>query len=282
MVLALVGCGTRSNMGGREAGTSPDMPDGRAHDDGTGSSDAKAPTDPPVDSLPPPDLAPDRGVPTPDTAAEALPDLPAQPEVSADRTGPDLSDTADVRLPDAPAEAPPADGQPDLVADRAAEVAPESQPPVVDGPASFCTGSMARLVLNGTEAYPAVHGKNLPLSCCFSNQLEIISATVGFPLTVTWHTMAGGLSSTTPVDLDLANLPQGWTVRVVAGCDPIMSTCSTPGDIYDSGLAGSLQVTHLVPGFDTTICLHLVEPPGSSHPFIHTMDLYAPHVVATN
>jgi hypothetical protein len=294
MVLALVGCGTRSNMGGREAGTSPDS---RAHDDGTGASDASAPTDPPVDSLRPPDLAPDRGFPTPDMAADALPDLLAQPEVSADlvfqdarpetaapdRMGPDITpnDTVDARFPDAKAEAPLADGQPDLAADRAAEVAPESQPPVVDGPASFCTGSMARLVLNGTEAYPAVHGKNLPLSCCFSNQLEIISATVGFPLTVTWHTMAGGLSSTTPADLDLANLPQGWTVRVVAGCDPIMSTCSTPGDIYDSGLEGSMQVTRLASGYETTLCLHLVEPAGSSHPLIHTMDLYVPHVVAT-
>jgi hypothetical protein len=275
MAVALVGCGTRSNMGGREAGTSPNMPH-----DVAGASDAKAPTDPPADTLPPPDLAPDRGVPTPDTAADALPDLLAHPEVAPDRTGPDSSDTAGDRLPDAPAEAPPADGQPDLAADRAAEVAPESQPPVVDGGlTSFCTGSMARLVLNGTEAYPAVHGKNLPLSCCFANQLEIISATVGFPLTVLWHTTAGNIS-TTPLTLDLANLPQGWTVRVVAGCDPNLSTCS-PADIYDSGLEGSLQVTRIASGYETTICLHLVEPAGSSRPLIHTLDLYAPHVVAT-
>jgi hypothetical protein len=268
MVVALVGCGTRSNMGGREAGTSPDT------------------------------VAPDRGIPTPDTAADARPDLLAQPETSADlifqdarpeigapdRTGPDItlpSDTADDRLPDVPGEAPPADGQPDLAADRAADVAPESQPPVVDGGlASYCTGNLARMVLNGTEANPAVHGKNLPLSCCFANQLEVISATVGFPLTVIWHTMADGISAT-PLTLDLASLPQGWTVRVVAGCDPLLSSCTTPGDVYDSGLAGSLQVTRLASGFDTTLCLHLVEPAGSSHPFIHTMDLYAPHVLAT-
>ena len=192
MVVALVGCGTRSNMGGREAGISPD------------------------------------------TAA----------------------------MPD---------GQPDVATDRATD----------DGPASFCTGSMARMVLNGTEANPTVHGENLPLSCCFANQLEIISATVGFPLMVVWHTTADDIS-TTPLTLDLANLPQGWTVRVVAGCDPVMSTCPAPGDIYDSGLAGSLQVARLAAiGYDTTICLHLVEPAGSSHPLIHTMDFYAPHVVAT-
>ena len=204
MVLTLVGCGTRSNISGREAGTSPDMPDGRARDD----------------------------------------------------------------------------GQPGLAPDRATEVAPESQPPVVDGGlASYCTGTLARMVLNGTETNPAVHGKNLPLSCCFANQLEVISATVGFPLTVVWHSTADEIS-TTPLSLDLANLLQGWTVRVVAGCDPIMSTCSTPGEIYDSGLEGSLQVTRLASGYDTTICLHLVEPAGSSHPLIHTMDLYAPHIVA--
>jgi hypothetical protein len=280
MVVALVGCGTRSNMGGREAGTSPDtvaMPDGRARDDGTASSDAVAPTDPPADALP--DL-----LAQPEASADLI-FQDARPEIGApDRTGPDItlpSDTADDRLPDVPAEAPPADGQPDLSADRAADVARESQPPVVDGGlASYCTGSLARMVLNGTEAHPAVHGKNLPLSCCFANQLEVISATVGFPLTVMWHTMADGISAT-PLTLDLASLPQGWTVRVVAGCDPLLSTCSTPGDIYDSGLEGSLQVTRLASGFDTTVCLHLVEPAGSSHPLIHTMDLYAPHVLAT-
>jgi hypothetical protein len=56
-------------------------------------------------------------------------------------------------------------------------------------------------------------------------------------------------------------------------------SCSSGGDIYTSGLQGRLEVTFnpTVP-WNASLCLHVEQPAGSSHPLIQSLDLYAPHL----
>lgn len=290
----LAGCGSRSSIGVRDGGSRLDTArsfDAPAGDDATVSGDVVAPAERPADMVGLTDVASDR---------ETTPDLLAQPDsVAADLVVPDgrvetgasdLSDadpnlprdTTDALLPDLPPEARPADAARDLAPDLPPEAAPEVPPLVVDGAlASFCSGDTARMVLNGIESYPVVTGRQLPLSCCSSSQFIVTTQTFAEPLVVTWW-VSGGLAPSNPVVLDLGSLPRGWSMWVVAGCDPLLTTCTTEGDdVYDSGFAGVLELTGARADIDMSLCLHLVEPPGSSHPLIHTLELYAPHVLAT-
>jgi hypothetical protein len=45
-----------------------------------------------------------------------------------------------------------------------------------------------------------------------------------------------------------------------------------------TGLEGVLEAARSGSQFDMSLCLHVVEAAGSTHPMIHTLDLYAPHV----
>jgi hypothetical protein len=157
-------------------------------------------------------------------------------------------------------------------------------PPFVagDASASFCSGDLARMVLNGSESYPVVTGKRIPFSCCFGGQFQVTTETFAESLMVSWQ-WADVESSSIPISVDLSSLPAEWRVLVSVGCDPMMSgSCSSGGDIYTSGLQGVLVVT-FNPGFvwDTNLCLHVEQPAGSPHPLIHSLDLYAPHVQVT-
>jgi len=153
-------------------------------------------------------------------------------------------------------------------------------PPFVagDASASFCSGDLARMVLNGGESYPVVTGKRIFFSCCFGGQFQVTTETFAEPLAVTWQ-WSDTQSSSIPMSVDLASLPAEWRVQVTAGCDPMGMSCSAGGDIYTSGLQGVLEVTfNPTVDWDTSLCLHVEQPAGSSHPLIQSLDLYAPHV----
>jgi hypothetical protein len=172
------------------------------------------------------------------------------------------------------------------------EAARDVLPFAVDGPlASFCSGDSARMMVNGIESRPAVSGLYYLLSCCSAGAFIVATATFIEPIAVGWQDW-GMAHTANPVTFDLANLPVGFTVRVVAGCDPQDTLCTLPcdpkdtgctnlGDGYDSGFAGVLAIARTPEGYDTSLCLHVEEPAGSPHPIIHSLDLYAPHVLVS-
>ena len=310
MVPILLGCGSRSTMSGPDASALSDLAlggDGVASGDvavasdmaapNDGPADTVAPTDPAADPVSRPEVAPDSESTRQDAPAEARSDLRAQPDLAvdvasrdgrmeagiADILGPDNtspSDASDDLLPEVAPETQPRDAASDLAPDAPPEVAREVPPFVVDGAlASFCSGDLAHMVLNGTESYPVVTGRQIPLSCCAAGQFVVTTQTFAEPLAVTWR-VSGGAPSGNPAVVDLGSLPVGWSVRVAAGCDPLMSSCTTPGDVHEAGLEGVLELINLRYDYDMSLCLRLVEPAGSSHQLLHTLDLYAPHVLA--
>jgi hypothetical protein len=304
LALALTGCGSRSLIVGRDAGTARDsaaLPDSAANGDAFVGSDVFVPADvlPDLALLPDvalsPDAAPDGDSIRPDVASDPAPDRVVPTEVAVDnvrRDGPvdlllrdlplitDLGGDSAVR--DQAAEPQPADvGSPDAAGDVSPEAAREVPPFVVDGAlASFCSGDLPRMVVNGIESNPAVTGKMIPYDCCDGGEFDVTTQTFSYPIVVPWRRMASA-AFRYPASVDLASLPSDWSVRVVAGCDPIQSSCGGPGDGYTTGIEGVLEVDGGGSQFDMSLCLHVVEPAGSSHPLIHTLDLYAPHVLAT-
>jgi hypothetical protein len=285
MVVALVGCGSKS--GKPDAGISHDV---------AAASDLPAPSDPRPDSAEPPDASVEAAhdAPTPhDLAADDLvQDRPVEGgprDLSAfDSVMPDER-TARDRAPERPvADAAVADAV-EGPADIPPEAGREVPPLAVDGPlASFCSGDSARMVVNGIESSPVMHGTYYLLSCCSAGAVVVGTATFIEPIAVGWQDW-GMVHTASPVTFDLANLPVGFTVRVVAGCDPQDTLCTLPcdpkvsgctnlGDGYNSGFTGVLAISPSSEGFDTSLCLHVEEPAGSPHTIIHSLDLYAPHV----
>ncbi|MBN2577198.1 MAG: hypothetical protein JXP73_21735 [Deltaproteobacteria bacterium] len=312
VVLFFVGCGSKTNSNKPDVGVSHDA---SAVADSLGTSDVPAPSDSRRDSAGPPD-----GVADGESPREDLPSAP----VEAAREAPTLRDLAadDLVHQDRPAEDGPgdvpafdlvtpsdqtgrdrapegavADAAVADVVDVAADVPPEAArevPPfAVDGSlASFCSGDIARMVVNGIESRPAVRGIYYLLSCCAAGAISVATATFIEPIAVGW--LDWGMAHTaSPVTFDLANLPDGFTVRVVAGCDPQDMSCTLPcdpkdtgstnlGDGYDSGFTGVLAIARTPEGYDTSLCLHVEEPAGSPHPILHSLDLYAPHVLVSH
>jgi hypothetical protein len=179
------------------------------------------------------------------------------------RSGAD-SFTADL-VPDA--------GKPERSADAA--------PMPIDGAlASFCSGDSPKMVLNGEAQTPTVTGRVLGLDCCDGAEIVITGSSIGHTLFVEWRVQVGPTRNF-PATIDLANPPSGWAVRMTVGCDTSTIVCYPAPDSYASGLEGALQVTVATPfsAFDTSLCLHVAEPADSPHALVHTLDLYAPHVV---
>ena len=60
-----------------------------------------------------------------------------------------------------------------------------------------------------------------------------------------------------------------------------MSTgCLASVDSYTTGLLGSLAVSYGKRGlYDMSICLHVEESASSPHPVVHSLDLFATHIV---
>jgi hypothetical protein len=146
----------------------------------------------------------------------------------------------------------------------------------------FCTGAFARMVVNGIESGPSVHGTELPLDCCFAAEFTVMTATFAHFIVVLWRVPVGS-STTIPATFDLANPLPGWTVRVYVDCEPGQGNCNPAPDSYETGLQGTLHVGLGDSGtaFDMTLCLSVAEPAGVPHPIVHSLQLYAPHVITT-
>jgi hypothetical protein len=314
LLLVLVGCGSKTNSNKPDAGTARDVAsvaDGPMIGDVPGPSDVPAPSDPLSDSAGPPDGVADDERPREDLlSVEAAREAPTPRDLAADNLvqdrpvedGPRDLPTPDSVVPgdqaagDRASEIPVADAAAAEVADTAADIPPEAGrevlPFAVDGPlATFCSGDSARMVVNGIESRPAVHGIYYLLSCCAAGAFTVATATFIEPIAVGWQDW-GMVSTANPVTFDLANLPTGFTVRAVAGCDPQDMLCTLPcdpkdtgctslGDGYDSGYRGVLAIARTPEGYDTSLCLHVEEPAGGPHPILHSLDLYAPHVLVS-
>ena len=297
MGLAAAGCsqtGIDIHNAGNQDATSVAEPDTRRP--GDDAKDEAVPAQ--ADSLP--DLsAPDLFV-LPDTPAnlpEVRADAPSDsifvpPEVGPDlvpweaaretenrdsHVGADESVSRDVLLRDLGGDGV----RPDSVwldggSDGVSEAGQEVLPLPIDGAlATFCSGDVPHMIANGTESYPAVTGSIIPYDCCDGGKFQVkTNDSVLSPIVVSWRRT----SFTYPVSVDLANLPSDWSVRVVAGCDPIMSSCSAPGDDYGTGLKGVLTLERATSGIDMSLCLHVEEPTAGSHLLLHSLDLYAPHI----
>jgi hypothetical protein len=293
IVLVLVGCGSKSNNGKRDAGISHDA---AAVADSLMTSDVLAPSDMPASDDPVPDAAGSQdGVADAESPRDDLlsveaavdrpveggpRDLPAFDSVMpGDQAGRDHASESQV------ADAAAVDGAVDIPPEAARDVLPFA----VDGPlASFCSGDSARMVVNGIESRPVVSGLYYLLSCCSAGAFTVATATFIEPIAVAWQDW-GMTRTTKPVTFDLANLPTGFVVRVAAGCDPKNTLCTLPcdpkdtgctnlGDGYNSGFTGVLAIAPTSDGFDTSLCLHVEESAGSPHTIVHSLDLYAPHV----
>jgi hypothetical protein len=273
--VAFAACGTRSAITIGSDAASKAAADALPTADGLGpdlaaSPDARSGDDP----LDPGVLA--------DALATSSPDSGLK-DSFADELGRDLVTVAD-SAPDAgradlPADAAPRDVRSDAAADLQREAGLDVPPFVVDGAlAGFCSGDSPRLVINGVASSPTVSGKIIPYDCCDGGEFDATSPNFSLPIVVAWRVTAGSVHGY-PASVDLADSNSGWAVRLYAGCDPVMSSCSSPGDGYTSGLEGTLLVARASWKFDMSLCLHVQEPSSTPHTIIHSMDLYAPHVM---
>ncbi|MEI8257145.1 MAG: hypothetical protein WCJ30_15840 [Deltaproteobacteria bacterium] len=146
---------------------------------------------------------------------------------------------------------------------------------------AFCADpNSARMALNGVVAEsPSPSASELFLNCCDSGAIRLITARFIDVISVVWRHQLGQ-GSGLPVTLDLANLPAGWSVSVLDGCDPTMATC-TPVDRYDSGLTGTLRIERTAAGqLRMSTCLDASEPASMPHPVIHSLQLWVPPITA--
>jgi hypothetical protein len=293
--LAMVGCGTRSSIGSRDAGTSGDR--AATPDVVVANSDGFTISDAPVlyevlvreDGLPdvvvPPDIGPGGNDARPEIPFEAAPtDLVAAfPEVQP-VDAPDLAEPRDGEAESTGESGTRDGGLPDGASDVPPEAAREVQPFVVDGAlASFCSGDVPHMIVNGIESYPVVTGRDVLWSCCYGGAFTATTATFAEPIVVSWRTTATPGSAAATL-INLSSPPTGWTIRVVAGCDrsPAEGGCDTPGEAHESGFQGVLELVGDYSQFDSkvdmSICLHFAAPAGGASPVLQTLDFYAPHV----
>jgi hypothetical protein len=178
-----------------------------------------------------------------------------------------MSVEADVGAPDGGA-----DGEVGLVSDIGAGDA------VAD---PFCTGTEARLSINGADApvlnlYP----KTMPLNCCDAGVLGIATGAFQSMMFVSWRVQVGPVSL--PATFDLASLPPGVTFGLYLGCDPATASCTSAPDHY-SELRGTVQIARTAQGgYDVTYCVTAAEPAGAPHPILHEVHFYAPNILHAN
>jgi proteasome lid subunit RPN8/RPN11 len=144
----------------------------------------------------------------------------------------------------------------------------------------YCAGG-SRMELNGQDTTVAVTGRaSMP---AYANEQATVIFTPtggdGTRILVTWHA-TDPHGSATPAKLDLAALPQAWSVTIYAGCSPGESGCSAPTDVVGSGLQGTLEVDGEFPDYEITLCLESAEPPANPRPELHSVRLWAAAVPA--
>ena len=149
------------------------------------------------------------------------------------------------------------------------------------GPADFCSGSAPRMVVNGIATTPTVVGQQLVLDCCDGGRFVVTTSDFSQPIGFSWRESVGP-GRAFPATVDLASLPDRWSANLQAGCSVTQAGCLGPLDSFTKGFTGSLSVDFFDGsyGFDMSLCLHFVEPAGMPGTFVHTLDLYAPHVSA--
>lgn len=296
----LCACGSRSGLGLGHDGAAPAIADSSIADRAPDASSVLLDGSPVLpDALVVrdvssafPDVSSDASPTPPDApmfldVSPALPDAPrdvssAVPDASRDVSPalPDGSRDASPALPDASHDTPPSvpDGSRD-VAPALPDASNEVQSSSPDGSLSaFCSGPTSHMVVNGIESYPVVNGGVIGYSCCAGGEIQAITETFPWSITVRWRNTDFVL----PAALDLANLPKTWSVEVLVGCPPLPALCASPPDSYFSGLTGTLQVSGKIVRYDMSLCLSLAESPSSPHPLVHTLQLYAPQVHAGN
>jgi hypothetical protein len=171
----------------------------------------------------------------------------------------------------------------DVAIDDVGAAADASAPPDVSVSAdasAFCSDpTTPQLAVNGVvAASPAVMATANALNCCDSATIRVDTQQFSSPIFVTWRSPAG-MSVGSPT-VDLANLPAGWMVSVVDGCDPLQPGC-VPEDRYDTGLTGSLTIARNAAGqLLMTTCLAVAETQSAPHPVVHSLQLWAPSVAA--
>ena len=150
------------------------------------------------------------------------------------------------------------------------------------GLSAFCTGSSPRMVVNGVTTTPTLAGKLLPLDCCRAGKFVITTSDFGQPIAVQWRVDASA-SIMPPAAVDLGDLPSGWSVVLNAGCSVTSAGCLGALDNFSAGFTGSLSVAYGdgSPGMDMSLCMHFEEPANKPGTYVHTLDLYAPHVSAS-
>jgi hypothetical protein len=160
------------------------------------------------------------------------------------------------------------------------------EPPLFDdfggttcGLSAFCTGSTPRMVVNGATTTPNVSGQILPLDCCRAGRFVVTTSDFTQPIAVQWRVEAGA-SVMPPAAVDLGSLPSGWSVALNAGCSVTSAGCLGALDNFSAGFSGSLSVSNGDggPGQDMNLCLRFAEPADKPGTYVHTLDLYAPHV----
>jgi hypothetical protein len=202
----------------------------------------------------------------------------------------------DLAVEDGPSDLPPADGS---GVDGAGDAAPDSsgdgpgpdasRDALVDatddtsaidgGLAAFCTGVAARMVVNGVGLTPTVATSPIAMDCCDGGGFAITNDSLAFPIGVEWIAEAGP-GMTFPAEIDLATPPNGWRIRVIAGCSVTSAGCLGVQDYYQTGFSGWLMVQRdAIRGFDMSLCVHVEEDPGQPAYLLHALDLYVPQAL---
>ncbi|HEY3355810.1 MAG TPA: hypothetical protein VGQ83_21335 [Polyangia bacterium] len=147
------------------------------------------------------------------------------------------------------------------------------------GPNTLCTGTTARMEVNGVSPPVMAAGRMQYLDCCDAAEI-VLTATdgSGSRLVVSWRHQAGR-GPDLPVSLDLAHLPEGWSVVLYAGCSP-SEGCSDPNDTVETGLSGTLSIAGDYSTYVMSLCLTAQEQPDSPHPVLHSARVWAPSVHA--
>jgi hypothetical protein len=80
-----------------------------------------------------------------------------------------------------------------------------------------------------------------------------------------------------PIVLDLANLPSGWSVSIVSGCNPVTDGTCQPSDRYDSGITGTLSISGNIGAPQMSACAS-VDEGTTPHPVMHSVHAWTPPV----
>ncbi|MGH7282070.1 MAG: hypothetical protein ACRELY_11140 [Polyangiaceae bacterium] len=162
-------------------------------------------------------------------------------------------------------------------ADASASDASDAGPLVPVDAGDFCTGSSARMKVNGSEiGVVSTTGKSIVLDCCDSAELTVATSAYQAVFDVLWRVPGG--ASAVPIDLDAA--PPHFQMEIDLGCDPATTSCAgaSPEARFAGGFSGSIDVKMGASGESVSYCISVAEDPTMPQAQAHTLMLYAPNV----